>query len=181
MPDWIAESDHRAITLDKNVRNTENIGRAALKLGDIEEDIQFGHEGQPTQFSLTDSGEQIVDELRKALHEIFVEEDLNPSDSVILARHKKENSPLAGVDTLGNFTVSEEPGSGNQTLQYSTIHSYKGLEADVVFLLVPEWDQQHAQAFYTGATRPKHLLWIFSADPMVEQKLSDVGVPEVTT
>ncbi len=173
LPDWLKESESDAFALDKNVRNTENIGRSALGIGAIDETVKFSHEGRPTRLSLAKNEDDLVDELRRALHEIFVEEELAPSSGVILARHKKENSPLADTNQLGNFSIVDDITSDDHSIQFSTIHSFKGLEADVVFLMVPEWDEEHAQAFYTGATRPKHLLWIFGADESLLNQLPE--------
>jgi superfamily I DNA/RNA helicase len=173
LPDWISESDSSAFPLNQNVRNSENIGESALNLGDIQESIEYGHPGQKIRLSLAADTEGIVDEVRKGLHEVFVEEELDPEQAIILERHQKENSCLAGIDSLGNFDINEDSTGGNQEIQFSTIHSYKGLEANVVFLLLPEWDTQHRQMFYTGATRAKHLLWVFTADSTVPERLPD--------
>lgn len=173
LPDWIQESDSTANTLDKNVRNSENIGQSALKLGDIDESIRYGHQGQKTRISLADDEEGLIQDLRKAFHEVFVNEELDPEKSIILERHKKENSPLDGIDALGNFEITTDQDNEGDVVQFSTIHSFKGLEADVAFLIVPEWDPDHTQMFYTGATRAKHLLWIFSTDETVQSLLPD--------
>lgn len=173
LPDWIAESDSSAITINNNIRNNENVGQPALRLGQINEEVTFEHEGQKSRLSLVDDEDEISEKLRKAFHEIFMEEELDPGRSVILGRHTKKNSPLAGIDKLGNFEIIDGLNNDSQSVSYSTIHSYKGLEADIVFLLIPEWDEDHAQEFYTGSTRPKHLLWMFSAD----NKIMDL-VPE---
>ena len=172
VPDWLTDWEDEFFSLNKNVRNTKDIGQASVNLGAVNEEIRFGPEGRPVQIELSQNEEGIVEDLQSAVHKLFINEQLDPDRSVILTRHLKENSPLAGIDQLGNYRIVKNSSRGNRNqILWSTIKSYKGLEADVVLLVIPEWKQQNARQFYTGASRAKHLLWVFTADANVRKQL----------
>lgn len=172
LPDWLREHERNSFNLVENVRNTRDIGRVSLELGDIEDDIELGPEGRPVKVSLEADEKKLVDELRKAVHQLTHEDDVNPDDIVVLTRHTKKNSPLEDVSKLGNCRLVKSDSGGRGQILWSTIRSYKGLESDIVLLVIPRWEEEHALQWYTAASRAKHLLWIFTADKKLAERVN---------
>jgi hypothetical protein len=105
-----------------------------------------------------------------ALIEKLHREGIKFHQIVILSAHRIENSPLRDCDVLFGVPLEkvdpESPGPRNNTLQFSTIHRFKGLERDVV-ILIDEMDNDGAKERRTNllnvaVTRAQHRLFILS-------------------
>jgi hypothetical protein len=96
------------------------------------------------------------------LHELVNEQGLSPDRIVILGGHRLEGTSIPPGSRVGNFTVVEGGGEGNNTVRYHTYMKFKGCEADAVILLdVDQADLRWSnQAIYTTASRAKHLLYV---------------------
>jgi hypothetical protein len=169
LPDWLEEPDGTFFPLNKNIRNPREVGEAALELGEIEDDVEYVFEGHEVHIDIAEDQSELPDLLQGAFHELFVEERIDPTRSVVLNEHRIQNSMLDDERELGNYRLTDEPTEAND-VQYSTIKGFKGLESDVVIYLQPERDDRDKkQEAYTAASRAKHLLWIITTDPEIEQ------------
>ncbi len=172
---WIEESERLVYPLQSNVRNTREIARVALNLGEVEDEIKFGPPGKQVRVDLAETDKQLVDQLRRAVHELIYEEKLDPDNLVILTGRSKNKGPLAGVKKLCEHRVVKQGSTGRQQLLCNTIQGFKGLESDVVLLVIPELSEKQNLVWYTGASRARHLLWIFTRDPLVENRVIEAG------
>lgn len=156
--------------LRRNCRNTRPIAayaRAAIGLGD-EAGVRGLPEGPAPVVVEVTTPEAERDAVRRALHELIHEQGLAPEQVVMLGAHKLENSSFADARKLGNYTVRDaaEPEAPN-TIRYSTVHRFKGLEADAVLLVgIGEpsrvYDAESWRRFvYVGASRARVLLRVF--------------------
>ena len=106
---------------------------------------------------------QLVRDIKHLLNN----EQIKPGNIVILLNCAKEDSCLAqtkaieGIPLVSTYT-GYDPRS-NQ-IHYATIDIFKGLEADVVFLLLGKSTERDAQsqAIYVRGSRAKHLLYVYS-------------------
>jgi hypothetical protein len=171
VPDWLADREEESYNLNENVRNTAEIGRASTRLGQIEDQINFGSEGRPVRVEVAGSDSKLVDDLRRSIDELLNKQEVTPEDVVILTRRSLENTPLADVNKLGNYRIVKTSSGNRRQVLWSTIKSYKGLESDVILMLIPEWKEACASEYYTGASRAKHLLWVFTTDEKVKNIL----------
>ena len=93
---------------------------------------------------------------------------LKPSQIAILGPHAKSHSSLAEVGSIHKLKLTQklENWEKGQGILYSSIRSFKGLEADAVILIdVPEPDSiPHftRSDFYVGCSRAKHVLVILA-------------------
>ncbi|MFP4687515.1 MAG: NERD domain-containing protein [bacterium] len=173
VPGWLEEWARNFYPLNENVRNTRNVSEVSLQLGDIDQKVDHGPPGEPVRVDLAESEAEIPDLMRRAVHRLFNEEDVDQDNTVILTRHSKSNSPLAEVDKLGNYRIVKTSGGNRNQVLWSTIKSFKGLEADVVLLVIPECKEKCGLEYYTGASRAKHLLWIFTADQSLAERIQN--------
>jgi len=109
-----------------------------------------------------------VDAVRRVLHELVVEKGLDVGQVAILGCHTLKNSAFATRRKLGNLTISDaEEIDQPNTVRYSTIHKFKGLEADCVLLTgIGEpsryYGEEHMRRFvYVGGSRARVILHVF--------------------
>jgi DNA helicase IV len=141
--------------LTKNCRNTKTI-------------VDFLKASYPVQMSYFDRSPKGVPVVSRTVRNETEEQTQLVRDIiVILLNCVKEESCLAqtkaieGVPLVSTYT-GYDPRS-NQ-IHYATIDIFKGLEAEVVFLLLgrrTEHDEQ-SQAVYVRGSRAKHLLYVYS-------------------
>lgn len=155
---WKMEiSKHR---LTRNLRNTEAINDWITRFVPREYLQPVLHGGLPVSyFPWKDEAE----EKRLIEREIgrLVSQGISPKRITILSPHRKEKSSLANVDRIKEWTLEDisERGTG---LKFSTIRSFKGLEADIVFLIgIKESKVCTKQDVYVGGSRARYLLYIF--------------------
>ncbi|MDP3057968.1 MAG: hypothetical protein Q8N36_00690, partial [bacterium] len=103
------------------------------------------------------------DEKRKIEKEIgrLVSQGLSPNRILLLSPHRRENSSLASLTKIKEWPLVDVA-EQKYGLQFSTIRSFKGLEADVVFLIGLKQSKVCTPAdVYVGASRAKFLLYMF--------------------
>ena len=105
----------------------------------------------------------------------LVSQGLQPRRILILSPHRQENSSLAGLgkikewplvrysDAVGVSGKSlEKVNSTGNAVRFETIRSFKGLEADVVFLIgVCAGEHCTRPDVYVGGSRARFLLYVF--------------------
>ncbi len=156
--------------LQRNCRNTKPVAEYALKASGNKNDASLeGLPDGPAPIIQTVKNEQEeVDCVRRVLHELINEQGIDVADVVILGCHRLEKSSFAGVEKLGNFVLydAEEAVSAN-SVRYSTVHKFKGLEADCVLLTGIDsprgfYGAEHIARFrYVGGSRARVVLYVF--------------------
>ena len=103
---------------------------------------------------------EILDELvnRHGIHQERI---------IVLSNRNLNNSIFAGKPVAGSFQIaSTGKEKEKQSVRFKTIHSFKGLESDVVILLRHRRGEdmrevyQSDELLYVGYTRAKHLLYL---------------------
>lgn len=162
--------------LRRNCRNTGPISAftqqaIGLGMGDHCKSLPAGP--APT-VHLVSTPQEEWDSVRRVLHELVVVKGTNPDEIAILGCHKLENSCFAIKRKMGNLTMREatEPAAAN-TVRYSTIHKFKGLEADCILLTgIGEpsryYQGEHWLRFlYVGGSRARVVLHVFAREGIV--------------
>ncbi len=156
--------------LVQNCRNTRAIARWVHGVAGLPEPAnseRLPDGPAPIIIDVTDARSE-ADAVRKALHEVTHDHGIAAGDVVILGKHRLEKSSLAGHRKLGNFTViGEGDDAVPNGVRYSTIHKFKGLEAEAVLLVgVGEpssyYSEESERRFqYVGGSRARVLLYVF--------------------
>lgn len=153
--------------LTKNCRNTRAI-------------VGFLNQAYPTQmvsFERSPGGVPVVERLvRNKIEEqtqivrdikhLLSQEQIRPGDIVVLINSEKEVSSLADTKTIAGYPLESTYGrydTAAKRIYYSTIDIFKGLEADVVFVLLGEriGEKEIPNALYVQGSRAKHALFIY--------------------
>jgi len=89
---------------------------------------------------------------------------------VVLSNRSMDKSVFAGSPAAGTFRVTEGAGARDGWVRFRTIQKFKGLESDVVILVVHRRQQENEARFladellYVGYTRAKHLLYVVNVE-----------------
>lgn len=150
--------------LTVNCRNTRKIaGETAIIGGFISPPYRLGQEaGMPVEhrYWKTESGllRSITATVRR-----LVADGVSVDDMVILSPRRLENSALAGVEEICDIPLvdcSRSLVTYGDCVRFSTIHSFKGLESQIVIIIdIDEVDDDMSQALlYVGMSRARSLL-----------------------
>lgn len=157
--------------LRRNCRNTRPIAAFARRAIGLVDEANLARlpAGPAPVVHEVDSAEAERDAVRRVVHELIHEQGLAPAQLVILGCHKIGNSSFAEVRRLGNHSVRDvsEPAAVN-AIRYSTVHKFKGLEADAVLLVGIGEPSRHYGAddwrrlVYVGSSRALAVLHVFA-------------------
>jgi hypothetical protein len=105
---------------------------------------------------------QIVRDIK----DLIANEQIRPGSIVILLNSRKDESSLSDTNTIAGYQlVSTYEGyfPRSKQIYYSTIESFKGLEADVILLVLGDKLQAEdiPKDLYVQGSRAKHLLYIY--------------------
>jgi hypothetical protein len=149
--------------LEHNCRSTLKI---AEKLGNIISRNILSKEGMPEGVPVkiveyTNNTQQqtlITAEITRLMNEDGIES----GQMLLMMNTGKEESCLAETNTINNMPIVRLGDHGylnNHQISYTQINTYKGLEADIVFII--DTDLTDKKKLYTQASRAKHLLYVF--------------------
>ncbi len=156
--------------LRRNCRNTRPIAefaRNAVGLGECDSLALLPHGPRPIIHKVADARTE-REAVRKVLHELVQEQGVDAQRIVILGCHRLEKSSFADDCKLGNLTVRDAGDAvAANSIRYSTIHKFKGLEADCVLLTGMDapsgfFGPEHMKRFrYVGGSRARVILHVF--------------------
>lgn len=153
--------------LTKNCRNTKSI-------------VDFLNQAYPTQmgcFAKSPVGVPVVKRIAKNdveeqtaivrdIKHLIGNDQIEPGSIVILLNTEKQESCLAETKVIAGFPLVSTYGRYDvraKHIYYSTIEIFKGLEADVVLLVLGSTlgAEQLSKALYVQGSRAKHLLYVY--------------------
>jgi hypothetical protein len=147
--DWRPPFEGNAADLDINCRNTLEIAKRVSALFGSSQPT-LGTSGPEPQFVTAKSDAASLGKLEGLLELFLDQEKLNPSQIVILSPQRPTVDLLRGRTLAGYGLVA--PGEDGVVVE--TIQRFKGLEADVVILLLPQLEGDGDRALaYVGMSR----------------------------
>ena len=127
-------------TLTLNCRNSRRIAEETTILSGFDKSpFRLGEElGLPVEHRYWKTRSDLMASLKIVL-ERLVNENIPISNVVLLSQRRLENSSLAGIEKISRYSLvdcsQDVVGAGPSDLKYSTIHSFKGLESQVVIVV----------------------------------------------
>jgi hypothetical protein len=93
----------------------------------------------------------------------LVSQGIKPWRIVILSPNRKDKSCLQDCDRIREWPLVDFPDETGSGIRFATIRSFKGLEADVVFLIGLKQGKQTCTEtdVYVGGSRARFLLYVF--------------------
>lgn len=139
----------------------------AIDMGIWSPDAQYGPSVDVKTYN---SKEQIVNDIRKTYNVQYAKKNYRPEECVVLFSsnlydYKDERDrPFNGLMPADLFEQANEDNIASpQKVHYSTALRFKGLERDVVFLVVADLDnpdRNYKHEFFIGVTRAKSKIYI---------------------
>jgi NAD(P)-dependent dehydrogenase (short-subunit alcohol dehydrogenase family) len=159
-------STHAAsFKLSVNCRNTAPIATSTAILSGIKSDEVLSADGPAVEYHWFRNGPEERRLVSRSLGRLL-SEGVKPAQIVILSSRRLESSCLAsGFERLPYELTQADPGSGS--IRFATIQSFKGLEADSVFLVdIDELSSDKGRGIaYVGASRARATLSVFASEP----------------
>ena len=152
------------VSLRRNCRNTRRIAtHTSLLSGFGEFELHARQpEGDAVETSFSKGPAEQQAKVAKILHDLN-SEGISPADIVILGKYRLENSGLGSIDG-SPWTVAEARllQSTKDTVAYSTIHAFKGLESPVVILVdIDRIEEDEAESLlYVAMSRARARLYM---------------------
>ena len=150
--------------LNLNCRNTRRIAEeTALFGGFITPPFRYGQEnGVPVEHRYWSTKSSLVKALTTTIGQLLLG-GVSLDDIVVLSPRRLENSALGNIERIGDaplFDSSRSLDVLQGSIRFSTIHSFKGLESQVVIIVdIDEVEKEGPQALmYVGMSRARSLL-----------------------
>lgn len=158
-----------------NCRNAQPIGEYAARLAGVEcRTPSFVGGGEAPQFVTYDSADDEYEKVARRIDSLL-KAGIHPDQIVLLGTHRIENSFLGAPREIAGLEIQLLSEDLSQlptgTLRYSTLHRFKGLEADVVLLCDVDGHPQTCSRrhVYVAASRARHRLYVFCAPGALEE------------
>jgi len=148
--------------LTRNLRNTEAINNWIKSLypeSSLVPEIKGGLEVRYFKWkTYEDEKRMIEDEVGR-----LISQGVKPRRITLVSGHKKKKSCMADADKLKSWPLKSTGDNDPSAIRFDTIRSFKGLEADIVFLIdVKQGSPVYTKAdIYVGGSRARFLLYIF--------------------
>ncbi|MBS4031993.1 MAG: NERD domain-containing protein [Clostridiales bacterium] len=160
---FLKKLPHSMHRLTRNLRNTEPINNwMSAYLPPNQSLISTLQGGLPVSFF---PWQDAAEEKRLIEKEVgrLVSQGIKPKRIVILSPNIREKSSLADIQTIKVWPIGKLGDSNPNAIQFSTIRSFKGLEADIVFLIgIKAGSPACTPAdIYVGGSRARFLLHVF--------------------
>ena len=150
--------------LTLNCRNTRRIAEETATIGGFSTPpFRFGLEtGLPVEHRYWRTPSGLVTTLTETVRRLS-DDGVTVGDVVILSPRRLENSALAAVEQIGNAPIMDSSrtlDTAQVCIRFSTIHSFKGLESQVVIMVdIDDVDDEMSQSLlYVGMSRARSLL-----------------------
>lgn len=153
---------HSKHQLTRNLRNTEPISdwiSAFLPAGPLKSQLKGGMRVEHFSWETPAEEKRLIErELGR-----LVSQGIQPKRVVILSPNVKEKSCLAGSDRIKEWPLVGLGDGHPNGVRFATIRSFKGLEADIVFLIgLKKGSPACTEAdIYVGGSRACFLLYVF--------------------
>lgn len=157
--------------LTHNCRNTQHIHRTFMPFSRSEVTPQvIGPEGRPAEVTYYGSEHALKQALRRALHRLCVEEEVDTEDIVVLTPRARDKSLLRRWGFVGNFRLTDRWPPGSNEVYCTTPYLFKGLESPVVILVevYPSSNQDLETLLYVGCSRARNHLIVLAEDGLPE-------------
>lgn len=159
----LREAGYAEYDLYENCRNTRQIAIQTTIVSGIDMAISGAPDGPDGECVFCKSDADLIARVEHCVVNLLAR-DVDPQRIIILSPRRLENSVLASYTSIASLplrTLADRT-EGNR-LDFATIHSFKGLERDVVLVVDLEHleDEAVSMIHYAGLSRARGLLCLF--------------------
>jgi len=160
---FLEEMGFAEYDLYDNCRNTRQVAVQTSIISGMDMAMEGAPDGPETELNYYRSSEDLIEKLGRCV-QILLASDVLPEQMIVLSPRRRENSLLSGCLELGGLKlVSLGDQRAATTIDYATMHSFKGLERDVVIAVDMDHlgDEGMSMLHYAGLSRARGLLCVF--------------------
>jgi DNA polymerase III delta prime subunit len=175
-PEWsppLFEIPHSNLPLNYILRCTENISNKVQNI--FKSNFGFkGITGEDPEFLVVDesSWDNSLEELVKLIKKLIETEHFSAKQLAVLVPHSRD------IDIVKSYKYDEESSIESQKVNVSSVYKYKGLENDIVIVVIPSWDALNAEytlqplsLAYVGFSRAKTKLYVIG-DKKIQKEIN---------
>lgn len=161
----LAEGQPAFDDLFENCRNTRQVAVQTSIISGIDMAIYGAPEGLPCDNAYYNNKKSLLHILESKVSNLL-KHDVKPKDIAVLSTRTRDSSLLADVDELCGVPLVNVHDASQGDMIFSTMHSFKGLERQVVLAIDMELDSSRntSMLHYAGLSRAKGLLHTFLPD-----------------
>lgn len=169
--EWLQEMECQLV-LSYNCRNTQNIAKTSTSpLGIEKVKMRLNVEGEMPIYHNTKTKKDLIEWLEERIRH-YSSEGISLQQMVILTTKTIEKSILSDEKYIGKFKLSW--GLEDNSILFTTARKFKGLEADVVFIIDIDASQfrgnEDRRVFYVAASRAKSVLELIPTLTDIEEE-----------
>lgn len=158
--------DEEPFVLRYNLRNTSNIYRYTQNRSELGLDTLANQiEGVEPDVRKLTRKQAVISFVDSVINKLVNKEGVSAEKIAIISNREKDNSALCGISHVGGYPLVPVNGSTNESIIFSTVEEFKGLEADVVIYINHTYkgeakvdDVRSKQ--YTAFTRARFFLYV---------------------
>lgn len=156
-------------TLPENCRNTKKIVSYLEEIIGEPIKVRKNPEGDDVELYTAKSSIDLQTKLVSEIKDLTENHNLDNDQILILINSDKENSSIKNLKKIGKYEVKSLDNKARvsrDTIPYTTINTFKGLEWDVVFVIDTHLinSTNVKQKLYTQASRARHKLYIYRVE-----------------
>jgi hypothetical protein len=165
----------KPFTLPTNCRNTKKITSVCASITNTTiKTHDLAPDGREVRFHVCKDADQQLSKCQNIL-KVLKKNGVNPNQIVIQSPFRRDGSKSSfnGIGQIGGYpiVINFNEWRKSEGILFSTIRSFKGLEADIVLLVdLPDFNSSKVftvNDYYVGASRAKHVLEILAKDQIV--------------
>ena len=159
--EMVLPCDDSGLVLNVNCRNTKKIGEVVCRLGEVHMKWpSSAAEGETPAFISCKNQEEQYQKICEKVKTLLDTGKLEPNDIVILSTRSRKNSCCAAYDYVSGIQLTEDLIKKENRIRISSLHRFKGLEADIVLLCDID-EKTPAKNLYVAASRARHRAYFF--------------------
>ena len=175
-PEWsppFFEIPHSTLPLNYILRCTENISNKVQNI--FQSNFGFrGISGEDPEFLVVNdsSWDNSLKKLVKLLKELINVEHFSAKQLSVLVPHSRD------IDLVKGYKFDEESSIESKKINVTSVYKYKGLENDIVIVIIPSWDSLNAEYIfqplslaYVGFSRAKTKLYVIG-DKKIKKEIN---------
>lgn len=158
----LAEAQPAFDDLFENCRNTKQVAIQASIISGIDLAIEGAPDGPECNNIWYRDAKTFQTGLDKLVASLLAQ-DVSPHDIAILSTRRREKSMVAGIQTIAGVPLVDAGAAKGRDLIFSTMHSFKGLERQVVIAIdmAGIGNPGYSMLHYAGLSRARGLLHAF--------------------
>jgi DNA helicase IV len=149
--------------LRTNFRNTRKIFEVASRFYAGDGVVSIGPVGEPIRIAEATDESAATTKLRESLGFLISQTGMRPERIAVLCGSRRKANEITAGGSIGSYSVTDAAHPVSGSVIVDSVRRFKGLEADVIILFMPDTYIDDAEMLYVATTRAKALLIVIGS------------------